>query len=353
MRRSDPLVRQFAITSVFILFGIKTLTAILIILIGGVTFMRAQQRGFANSKFSNPDQNVVQLGGGTQLTPTATLDTEWSRALSTLVQQTSALTLTPMPLVESNLALPTAMESILQPLSTSPAVQIPTPVANQDGSPQLISSPLTGIGIAELPATISQEYVTPPTGEDTGHHGVDFAFWRRGDQTSILGLPITSVFSGKVASAFNQIRPPYGYVTIIETPLSTLPQTVINAIRLPVQAVSVVKNDKLSCPDGFTDQWNNESQSLYLLYAHMNKPPAVTLGQSVNAGDMIGEVGTTGSSSAPHLHLEMRIGPSNATFESLGHYDPSTSDQERHNYCTWRISGVFQMFNPMTLLTVQ
>jgi murein DD-endopeptidase MepM/ murein hydrolase activator NlpD len=352
MRRRDPLVRLFATTSVFILFGIKTFTALLLILIGGISFLKTQQ-GYLENPFSNKtDQNAAQIGGVKQPASQATPDTEWSRALSTLVQQQSTA-FTPMPPVDANPAQPTPDGPVLQPLANNPVVQIPTPVSNPVASQQLISSPLSGISIADLPATISQEFVAPPTGEDTGHHGVDFAFWRRGDQVSILGVPITSVFSGKVASAFNQVRPPYGYVTIIETPLSTLPQTIINAIKLPALAVPVGKSDKLSCPEGFTDQWNTESKSLYLLYGHMNKPPAVTLGQSVNAGDMIGEVGNTGASSAPHLHLEMRIGPSNATFESLGHYDPSTSDQERHNYCTWRISGVFQMFNPMTLLTVQ
>ncbi len=41
-------------------------------------------------------------------------------------------------------------------------------------------------------------------------------------------------------------------------------------------------------------------------YAHTNKI-YVTEGQQVNAGDIIAEVGSTGNSTGPHLHLEIRI----------------------------------------------
>jgi len=39
----------------------------------------------------------------------------------------------------------------------------------------------------------------------------------------------------------------------------------------------------------------------------MNRPPPVSVGQSVSQGDVIGYVGTTGNSTGNHLHLELRV----------------------------------------------
>lgn len=54
----------------------------------------------------------------------------------------------------------------------------------------------------------------------------------------------------------------------------------------------------------------SHGNSLSSLYAHMSSM-AVSAGQSVNKGDVIGYVGSTGWSTGPHLHLEMRVNGSN------------------------------------------
>jgi murein DD-endopeptidase MepM/ murein hydrolase activator NlpD len=48
------------------------------------------------------------------------------------------------------------------------------------------------------------------------------------------------------------------------------------------------------------------------VYMHMLKPPLAQVGQRVHAGQVIGQLGCTGSCEGPHLHFEVRIG--NATF---------------------------------------
>jgi len=45
------------------------------------------------------------------------------------------------------------------------------------------------------------------------------------------------------------------------------------------------------------------------VYMHLVKPPSVDRGETVQAGDKLGRVGTTGSSSACHLHFEMWTKP--------------------------------------------
>lgn len=240
----------------------------------------------------------------------------------------------------------------LNPTVTSYPTLTPTPLGMATQSTNvltsLVASPLQGIAASDLVSIVSQPFIMPPAGEDSGHHGVDFAYWNFKEAGAIEGTPILSIFPGKVSSAYSKIRNPYGYMVMVETPLSNLPKEIVDAIKLP-EASSTPANpsNRLTCPTGFADWWDTSSQSLYVLYGHMGEVPTVKLGQTVKMGDILGVVGNSGASSSPHLHLEMRIGPANATFASMAHYDTTTTDQERHNYCSWRISGQFELFDPM------
>jgi len=50
-------------------------------------------------------------------------------------------------------------------------------------------------------------------------------------------------------------------------------------------------------------------QLVQSLYAHMRDDSMrVTVGQAVKVGDIVGQVGTTGESTGPHLHFEIHIG---------------------------------------------
>jgi murein DD-endopeptidase MepM/ murein hydrolase activator NlpD len=245
----------------------------------------------------------------------------------------------PAPATATSAPSPTATD----PATSEPPTETPLPISN-------VCSPLEGISLSELsdPNLLKVPFQAPRPGQDDGHHGVDFAYWSRGDRTTMLGHPILSVLDGKVAAVISN-RPPYGNVVIIETPLDRLPPGWGDT--LPTPAPTVQPPGNVYCPADPYQPASSTDRSLYLLYAHLNQTPNLTLGQMVSCGQVIGEVGTTGKSVNPHLHLETRTGPSGATFSVMAHYDNAASEEEMRNYCAWRISGLFQIMDPMQLLS--
>ena len=252
-------------------------------------------------------------------------------------------TFTAVRVTETPAPSPTALPS------ATPTRALPTATATPAAA---VCSPLEGIQVEELgqPDLLKTLFQAPRPGQDDGHHGADFAFWSRGDRKSMLGLPIHSVLAGQVVGIIPN-RPPYGYAVIIETTLEQLPPGWQDP--LPTPAPTIMPATNLFCPPDPTQYANRPGRSLYLLYAHMNQPPVVTLGQAVSCGQVIGEVGTTGKSVNAHLHLETRVGPSGAVFEEMAHYDNAATEGEMRTYCTWRVSGLFQMLDPMDLLSLQ
>jgi murein DD-endopeptidase MepM/ murein hydrolase activator NlpD len=205
---------------------------------------------------------------------------------------------------------PTPEEAhILPTVASQPAFQACSPLADHTWN--------------DLREIVTNPFDPPPPGKDSGHHGVDFAYYRRGNRLSIEGVPVQSVFPGKVAAVIHN-RPPYGNMVIVETP-------------------GIALADFLGMVPG---------ESIYLLYAHMKTDPLVNLGQDVICGEKLGEVGNTppGWSSNPHLHLELRIGPSGREFPSMAYYDNSITLEEKSNYELWRTSGTFRMLDPLHLL---
>lgn len=84
----------------------------------------------------------------------------------------------------------------------------------------------------------------------------------------------------------------------------------------------------LAANDGIVtvSQWNNSygwycmishGNGRVTLYAHMRQRPSVSVGQSVSKGQVVGYVGTTGSSTGNHLHFELRINGQRANVLTL------------------------------------
>jgi murein DD-endopeptidase MepM/ murein hydrolase activator NlpD len=213
-------------------------------------------------------------------------------------------------------------------------------------------SPLQDLTIADLFTIVTNPFDPPPPGQDSGHQGVDFAYYHNGTHTQMLGLPVYSVLSGKVAATILD-RPPYGNMVIVETRLDSLPDNLLQRLAVTPAPTPAEPDPRLTCPPPSPHpEWNADRPSLYLLYAHLKNAPLVKVGDTVACGGQLGEVGNTGESGNPHLHLETRLGPSGATFASMSHYNNGATREEMDNYCTWRTSGIFQMFNPLTLLAL-
>ena len=260
--------------------------------------------------------------------------------------------LTEQPNLQSNQASTPepAEKPTLTPLPENTTIP-PTP------TPELIAqicSPLDGDEIEELSEIITQPFKQPRPGIDDGdaHHGVDFAYFRRKERLSIDGVPVQAAIQGTVATIIND-RFPYGNAIIIETPLRMIDPSLGFMSLLPEQQPTVMPDPRMvHCQTGELDfPLDYSEQSLYIVYAHFRDPVTLTVGEQVTCGQVIGFVGNTGDSSNPHLHFETRIGPSGARIESMAYYIADATPSERFNYCTWRVTNLFQLFEPMLFFT--
>lgn len=254
--------------------------------------------------------------------------------------------------------LPVATESpaSIMPPSTATPNPSPTPIPPTPTPDYIdhICSPLFDVPLTDLNQILTQPFKHPRVGNDDGHHGVDYAFYRYKDFIGIEGLQVTAALQGKVVTILND-RNPYGYALIIETPLDQIDSALLTSIYLPEIQPTVEPDPRVNCPvSGNLPFTPNESErSLYTMYAHLRDLPTLQIGESVDCGQVIGMVGNTGRSTNPHLHFETRVGPSGASFESMAYYTVQSTEAERYNYCIWRVSNLFQLFDPLLLLSAQ
>lgn len=236
---------------------------------------------------------------------------------------------------------------------TPEPTQTPLPPTPTPTLIKTLCSPLENESTQELVEIITQPFKMPRSGNDDGHHGVDFSFYSRKGRSGMEGLRVYAALPGTVATILND-RLPYGYGVLIETPLELIDPTLLNNIPVLQPEPTIVPDPRVNCPPGelaFT--LDDEKRSLYIFYGHFLSPVEFSVGDQVTCGQQIGLVGNSGLSSNPHLHFETRIGPSGARFDSMAYYTLNSTQSERYNYCVWRVSNLFQLFDPMLLLSAQ
>ena len=203
--------------------------------------------------------------------------------------------------------------------------------------------------MADLPGQITNPYHPPAPGSDDPHQGVDLGYFLPGSRVAVSGLTVQAALSGRVAAVL-QNRFPYGYAVLVETPLEALPAGLAES-AVPTPAPTLVLHTPLTCPDAppltITD---TEERSLYVLYAHLKEPPIVGIEDTIACGQAIGVIGDSGNALNPHLHFEARVAPAGLRPGSMAHYDASATAEEMNRYCLWRISGFFQLVDPMLIL---
>lgn len=218
-------------------------------------------------------------------------------------------------------------------------------------SPELINRmciPLEGKTYEELISVsmFQQPYETPWPGNDFPHPGLDFGYY------GIEGLGVNAAMEGTVATILND-KMPYGNVVIIETPLDSVDPKIIRSLQIPDVIPTVNPAPRMNCPEGqLRFPVDTEKRSLYILYGHLKNHLNLNIGEKVACGQQIGEVGNTGWSSNPHLHFEARVGPSGARFDSMEYGTLHGTLEEKYNYCVWRVTGLFQSFDPLGMLSL-
>lgn len=267
--------------------------------------------------------------------PVASLDSPTPTATHTLAPAPSWT-----PASEGN--TPTFTVSPTEVVTTTPLPPLPSPTLENQ-----VCSPLAGYMLSELPGIVSNPYHPPAPGSDDPHQGVDLADRLDGSGMAVTGMPVQAILAGKVVLA-QADRFPYGFAVIVESELPALPEKV--RAWFPTAAPLWTANPALNCPDVPLPGGESTERSAYILYAHLLDTPLVQVGETVACGQVIGAVGQSGNALAPHLHLEIRIGPSGWNPGSLAHYTNDARPEEMGQYCTWRVSGIFQHLDPLEWL---
>ncbi|MFI7077037.1 M23 family metallopeptidase [Micromonospora sp. NPDC049903] len=124
----------------------------------------------------------------------------------------------------------------------------------------------------------------------------------------------TAPIPGGVGSGFRTASRPGHNGVDIAAPKGTLIRVAATG-RVIVSRCDPDRRGRLSCN---VDGWPNKggcgwfvdvlhAQGVITRYCHLVSRPRVQVGDTVQAGEVIGEVGSSGNSSGPHLHFEVHV----------------------------------------------
>jgi len=274
----------------------------------------------------------------------------WISGCKPAVEMTPVLSAT----AQESTTVPTAFGSpTTTPKSTLTATQSPPTVTLVPG--HVYISPLDGVSIEKLPEMVSNKFSPPRLGSDDPHQGVDFAVVDQASGIALCGNPVQAILGGTIAGVIED-RFPYGNAILVESQMEALSPVFLDSIILPTPGPIALRHPVLTCPDidfpiyiETTEQDIETERSLYLMYAHLKETPDFQLGDPISPHQVLGTIGDSGNALNPHLHVELRVGPSGFQFPGMAHYDASASQKELAYYCLWRISGAFQVIDPMVL----
>jgi murein DD-endopeptidase MepM/ murein hydrolase activator NlpD len=177
--------------------------------------------------------------------------------------------LTELPASPTPTAQPTSLAATLRP--SSPTTAGPAPCAEQvciEPGTFLLRRPIAPPG--RITVDTSYRFGDDAGGKRDVHHGVEFL--------NSAGTPVLAAADGTVVVAgddkktiYGLFRNAYGNLVVIQHALPGI------------------------------------SQPIFTLYGHLSKID-IKQGDTVQAGQKIGEVGATGAATGPHLHFEVRLG---------------------------------------------
>lgn len=138
---------------------------------------------------------------------------------------------------------------------------------------------------------------------------------------------------GKVGSGFRTASRPSHQGVDISVPRGTLIRAAATG-RVIVARCDPDRQGRLSCDvDGWPGKGGcgwfvdiKHADNVITRYCHMVRKPRVKVNDLVQAGEVIGEVGTSGNSSGPHLHFEVHL---NGDRSRHGAVDPVTFMRDR------------------------